>query len=62
MLFCSLLCNYGDHLERGVIQPSDRAATVADMALVLLLGKQNANEFPPQFTFGYKSCFENKRG
>ena len=48
--------------ENLLIQASDRGAIVAGVTLVLLPRKQNANELPPQFTFGYKNCFENKSG
>ena len=45
--------------EEVLIQASDRAAIVVDMTLVLpATPETDANEFPPQFTFGYKSCLE----
>lgn len=47
-------------LEEMLILASDRAAILADMTLVLLPRKQNANELSPQFTLGDKSSFENK--
>ena len=60
MLFCSLFfVIMRTILEEVLIPASDRAM---NMTLVLLPWKQNANKLLPQFTFGEKSCLENKHG